>query len=77
MHKLPANILQLFKQEVGGGGGGGSSFSWADVFLVDKYLSFGKVCQKFQQLGLFYSNEGLLLAPVVQKVDNIIQWIVQ
>ena len=22
MHKLPANILQLFKQEVGGGGGG-------------------------------------------------------
>ena len=77
MHKLPANILQLFKQEVGGWGGGGSSFSWADVFLVDKYLSFGKVCQKFQQLSLFYSNEGLLLAPVVQKVDNIIQWIVQ
>lgn len=77
MHKLPANILQLFKQEVGGRGGGGSSFSWADVFLVDKYLSFGKVCQKFQQLSLFYSNEGLLLAPVVQKVDNIIQWIVQ
>ena len=77
MHKLPANILQLFKQEVGGRGGGGSSFSWADVFLVDKYLSFGKVCQKFQQLSLFYRNEGLLLAPVVQKVDNIIQWIVQ
>ena len=77
MHKLPANILQLFKQEVGGRGGGGSSFSWADVFLVDKYLSFGKVCQKFQQLSLFYSNDGLLLAPVVQKVDNIIQWIVQ
>ena len=77
MHKLPANILRLFKQEVGGRGGGGSSFSWADVFLVDKYLSFGKVCQKFQQLSLFYSNEGLLLAPVVQKVDNIIQWIVQ
>ena len=72
MHKLPANILQLFKQE-----GGGSSFSWADVFLVDKYLSFGKVCQKFQQLSLFYSNEGLPLAPVVQKLDNIIQWIVQ
>lgn len=23
MHKLPANILQLFKQEVGGGGGEG------------------------------------------------------
>ena len=77
MHKLPANILQLFKQEVVGRGGGGISFSWADVFLVDKYLSFGKVCQKFQQLSLFYSNEGLLLAPVVQKVDNIIQWIVQ
>lgn len=76
MHKLPANILQLFKQEVGGGRGG-SSFSWADVFLVDKYLSFGKVCQKFQQLSLFYSNEGLPLAPVVQKLDNIIQWIVQ
>ena len=73
MHKLPANILQLFKLD----GGGGSSFFWADVFLVDKYLSFGKVCQKFQQLSLFYSNEGLLLAPVVQKVDNIIQWIVQ
>ena len=76
MHKLPANILQLFKQEVGGGGEE-SSFSWADVFLVDKYVSFGKVCQKFQQLTLFYSNEGLLLAPVVQQVDNIIQWIVQ
>lgn len=75
MHKLPANILQLFKLE--GGGGGGSSFSWEDVFLLDKYLSFGKVCQKFQQLTLFYSDEGLLLAPVVQQVDNIIQWIVQ
>ena len=26
MHKLPANILQLFKQEVGGGGEGGVRF---------------------------------------------------
>lgn len=76
MHKLPADFT-VVQAGGGGAGGGGSSFSWADVFLVDKYLSFGKVCQKFQQLSLFYSNEGLLLAPVVQKVDNIIQWIVQ
>ena len=77
MHKLPANFYSCSSRRWGGAGGEGSSFSWADVFLVDKYLSFGKVCQKFQQLSLFYSNEGLPLAPVVQKLDNIIQWIVQ
>lgn len=55
MHKLPANILQLFKQEVGGGGRGGgrSSFSWADVFLVDKYYLLERSVKSFNNWACF------------------------